>query len=116
MRSIRGQNYKWWAFLALAIGLFSSVAYQGTIIVALPSIVDDFGTDLPTAQWVLIRALGRPDAFPTGALALRRAVSRVFCGGKALSDAQLEEFSRRWAPWRTYATVYLFTALRGGMA
>ena len=54
MRSFQGQNYKWWAFLALAIGLFASVAYQGAVIVALPSIADDFGTDLPTAQWVLI--------------------------------------------------------------
>ena len=54
MQLFSGQNYKWWAFAALAIGLFSSVAYQGSIIVALPSIVDDFGTDLPTTQWVLI--------------------------------------------------------------
>lgn len=54
MRSFQGQNYKWWAFLALALGLFTSVAYQGSVIVALPSIADDFGTDLPTTQWVLI--------------------------------------------------------------
>ena len=40
--------------MALAIGLFTSVAYQGSIVVALPSIVDEFGTDLPTTQWVLI--------------------------------------------------------------
>jgi EmrB/QacA subfamily drug resistance transporter len=54
LRRFRGRNYKWWAFLALSIGLFSSVAYQGSIIIALPSIVDEFGTDLPTTQWVLI--------------------------------------------------------------
>lgn len=68
-----------------------------------------------TAQWVLIRALGRQDALPLGDLALRRAVSRVFFGGEDLSDVQVDEFAARWSPWRTYATVYLFTALRGGM-
>ena len=69
-----------------------------------------------TAQWVLIRSLGRPDALPLGDLALRRAVSRMYFGGDEINDGQLEEFSRRWSPWRTYATVYLFTALRQGMA
>ena len=68
-----------------------------------------------TAQWVLIRALGRPDALPLGDLALRRTVSRVYFGGDELTDAQVEEFSRRWSPWRAYATVYLFTAQRSGM-
>ena len=68
-----------------------------------------------TAQWVLIRSLGRPDALPLGDLALRRAVSKLYFGGDEINDSQLEEFSRRWSPWRTYATVYLFTALRQGM-
>ena len=52
--SDQSQNYKWWAFGALAIGLFSSVADTGSVIVALPSIADHFGTDLPTSQWVVI--------------------------------------------------------------
>jgi DNA-3-methyladenine glycosylase II len=69
-----------------------------------------------TAQWLLIRALGRPDAFPLGDLALRRAVSRLYFQGAGLGDGELEEFSRRWSPWRTYATVYMFTAMRTGMA
>jgi DNA-3-methyladenine glycosylase II len=68
-----------------------------------------------TAQWVLIRALGRPDALPLGDLALRRVVSRVFFEGEEVNDAQVEEFAARWSPWRTYATVYLFTAMRQGM-
>jgi 3-methyladenine DNA glycosylase/8-oxoguanine DNA glycosylase len=69
-----------------------------------------------TAQWALVRALGRPDAFPAGDLALRRAVSRLYLGDAPVSEQQAEEFSRRWSPWRTYATLYLFTALRMGVA
>ena len=68
-----------------------------------------------TAQWVLIRALGRPDALPLGDLALRRVVSRLYFEGAEIDDAQLECFARRWSPWRSYATVYLFTALRNGL-
>lgn len=68
-----------------------------------------------TAQWVLVRALGRDDAFPLGDLALRRAVSHLYFDGEPITDQQLKEFSRRWSPWRTYATVYLFTALRAGI-
>ncbi|PKB67088.1 MAG: hypothetical protein BZY81_05360 [SAR202 cluster bacterium Io17-Chloro-G4] len=74
------------------------------------------GVGVWTAQWVLIRALGRPDALPLGDLALRRVVSRVYFEGSEINDAQLDEFAQRWSPWRTYATVYLFTAMRSGMA
>ena len=67
-----------------------------------------------TAQWVLVRALARPDGFPVGDLALRRTVSSLYFDGKEIDDAQLLEFSQRWTPWRSYATSYLFAALRSG--
>jgi DNA-3-methyladenine glycosylase II len=69
-----------------------------------------------TAQWVLVRALGRPDAFPSGDLALQRAISHLYFDGAKLSAQQIEEFSQVWSPFRAYATAYLFTALRAGMA
>ena len=68
-----------------------------------------------TAQWVLVRGLGRPDALPLGDLALRRIVSTLYFDGEPITDQQLGAFSARWSPWRTYATVYLFSALRAGM-
>ncbi|MFQ6030373.1 MAG: DNA-3-methyladenine glycosylase family protein [Dehalococcoidia bacterium] len=68
-----------------------------------------------TAQWVLVRALGRPDALPLGDLALRRVVSNLYFRGDLIDDNQLAEFAARWSPYRTYATVYLFSALRNGM-
>ena len=67
-----------------------------------------------TAQWALVRALGRPDGFPAGDLALRRTVSRLYFGGAEITDGELLEFSERWSPWRSYATAYLFAALRAG--
>ncbi len=72
------------------------------------------GVGLWTAQWTLIRAIGRPDALPLGDLALRRVVSRLFRDGADVTDAQVEDIAQRWSPYRTYATVYLFSALRTG--
>ena len=67
-----------------------------------------------TAQWILVRALARPDGFPVGDLALRRTVSSLYFDGEEIDDARLLEFSARWSPWRSYATSYLFAALRSG--
>ncbi len=47
-------NYKWWAFIAVAIGTFASVADQVSVNVALPPIARHFSTDIPTVQWVII--------------------------------------------------------------
>jgi DNA-3-methyladenine glycosylase II len=72
------------------------------------------GVGMWSAQWVLSRALGRPDAFPVGDLALKRIVSQLYFGGEALTDTELGEFSWRWSPYRSLATSYLFAALRTG--
>ena len=55
IRSLReSPNYKYWGFIAIAIGLFSSVVDHGSVNVALPTIAEHFHTDLPTVQWVII--------------------------------------------------------------
>ena len=56
MRSAQTQrtNYKWWAFLAIAVGTFVSVLDFGSTLVALPTIAEHFQTDLPTVQWVMV--------------------------------------------------------------
>lgn len=76
--------------------------------------VDLRGVGQWTAQWVLVRALARPDGFPIGDLALRRTVSSLYFDGAEINDVELLEFSQRWSPWRSYATAYLFAALRAG--
>ena len=68
-----------------------------------------------TAHWLLLRALGRTDAFPAGDLALRRVVAGLYFKGRELTVAELEEFSEGWEPWRSLYTSYLFAALRRGL-
>jgi AraC family transcriptional regulator of adaptative response / DNA-3-methyladenine glycosylase II len=61
-----------------------------------------------TAQYVALRALGEPDAFPHGDGVLRRMAAPA--GAPVLSAPELEERARRWRPWRGYATVHLWRA------
>jgi AraC family transcriptional regulator of adaptative response / DNA-3-methyladenine glycosylase II len=59
-----------------------------------------------TAQYVALRALGVPDAFPASDLGLRRALGRP---GHPLSTAALAQRAERWRPWRGYAAMLLWT-------
>jgi AraC family transcriptional regulator, regulatory protein of adaptative response / DNA-3-methyladenine glycosylase II len=54
-----------------------------------------------TAQYVAMRALGEPDAFPSGDLGLLRAL-------ELKSVRELERRAEAWRPWRAYAAMYLW--------
>ena len=54
LSAVNSTHYKWWAFIAISIGTFVSVADNGSTVVALPTIADNFDTNLPTSQWVVI--------------------------------------------------------------
>jgi AraC family transcriptional regulator of adaptative response / DNA-3-methyladenine glycosylase II len=56
-----------------------------------------------TAQYVAMRALGEPDAFPSGDLGLLRALALK-------SPGELERRAEAWRPWRAYASMYLWTS------
>jgi AraC family transcriptional regulator of adaptative response / DNA-3-methyladenine glycosylase II len=60
-----------------------------------------------TAQYVALRGLGEPDAFPSGDLVLRR---RAAGAGKALTAASLLARAEAWRPWRGYAVMLLWGA------
>jgi DNA-3-methyladenine glycosylase II len=63
-----------------------------------------------TADGVLLLALRRPDIWPAGDLALRRAVARVWALDDHVSLAEVDALGERFRPWRTLAAVYLLTA------
>jgi AraC family transcriptional regulator, regulatory protein of adaptative response / DNA-3-methyladenine glycosylase II len=54
-----------------------------------------------TAQYVAMRALGEPDAFPRDDLGLLHAL-------KLESSCELEQRAEAWRPWRSYAAMYLW--------
>jgi DNA-3-methyladenine glycosylase II len=67
-----------------------------------------------TANWLLIRALGRPDGFPASDLSLMRMVGTLAGKGATLTATEAGEYSRRWSPYRSFVTGYLFAAARSG--
>ena len=58
-----------------------------------------------TAEYLLLRAVGWPDAFPTSDLGLLKA--------SGLSLAELRVRADRWRPWRGYAAILLWQSLGG---
>jgi AraC family transcriptional regulator of adaptative response / DNA-3-methyladenine glycosylase II len=56
-----------------------------------------------TAQYIAMRALHWPDAFPSGDLMLMRAANAT--------QRQLQKLAEAWRPWRAYATHYLWQSL-----
>ncbi|HZU22762.1 MAG TPA: AlkA N-terminal domain-containing protein, partial [Terriglobales bacterium] len=92
--------------LARAV-LEGKIDFEGTAadicaaLAALPGIGDW------TAQYVALRALGEPDAFPASDLGLRK-----MAGGKlqTLSAKELAAKAEAWRPWRGYAAMHLWRA------
>lgn len=69
--------------------------------------------DLPgigpwTADYILMRGLRHPDAFPAGDLVLRRALADE---DETLSTRELERRSEAWRPWRAYAAMWLWKSM-----
>jgi AraC family transcriptional regulator of adaptative response / DNA-3-methyladenine glycosylase II len=60
-----------------------------------------------TAQYVALRALGEPDAFPAADLVLRRVAAS---DGTPLTPRALEARADAWRPWRGYAVLQLWRA------
>ncbi len=56
-----------------------------------------------TTDYLSLRALHDPDAFPVGDLVLRRALDGA-------TAAEALRRGERWRPWRAYATMHLWTA------
>jgi len=61
-----------------------------------------------TAEYVAMRALGEPDAFPASDLGVRTALGN---GAGSLPAKKVAELAEAWRPWRAYAVMYLWHSL-----
>jgi AraC family transcriptional regulator of adaptative response / DNA-3-methyladenine glycosylase II len=94
---------------AQTIRAFSRAICNGRIHFEALANLEDFiarvseipGIDLWTAQYIAMRALGEPDAFPSGDPVLQRTLGLT-------SAAELERRAESWRPWRSYASMYLW--------
>jgi AraC family transcriptional regulator of adaptative response / DNA-3-methyladenine glycosylase II len=62
-----------------------------------------------TAQYVAMRALKFPDAFPASDLGLLKAISNK----TRISPVELKRRAESWRPWRAYAALLLWSSLSG---
>ena len=103
---------------ANAIRTLALAVHTRAVELAAPRGLEDFEkrlTALPgigpwTAQYVALRALGEPDAFPAGDLGLRRALEAA---GASADAPALRARSTAWSPFRAYATLHLWKSLAG---
>jgi AraC family transcriptional regulator of adaptative response / DNA-3-methyladenine glycosylase II len=86
-------------------GLFSPRADLDRAVAALAALP---GVGEWTAQYIALRALREPDAFPHADVGLMRALAGP--DGVRPSPAQLLARAEAWRPWRAYAAQHLWTA------
>lgn len=94
---------------AESIRAFARAVREGQIVFSSVENVDEFQArlcELPgigdwTAQYIALRALGEPDAFPASDLGLLRSMSLH-------DERELARRAEAWRPWRAYAAMYLW--------
>jgi AraC family transcriptional regulator, regulatory protein of adaptative response / DNA-3-methyladenine glycosylase II len=83
-------------------------APRGDLAQAVARLRDLPGIGEWTAQYVALRELREPDAFPHGDIGLMRAIEKL--EGRRPSAAELNTRAEAWRPWRAYAATHLWTA------
>ncbi len=64
-----------------------------------------------TAEMFLMFALGRPDVFPVDDLGIRKAMQRAYGYKRDPAPATMQRHARKWRPYRSVATWYLWRSL-----
>jgi AraC family transcriptional regulator, regulatory protein of adaptative response / DNA-3-methyladenine glycosylase II len=92
------------------VGLAQAVARRRIVLTFASNVEEQIESlmSLPgighwTANYIAMRALHWPDAFPTGDLVLMRAAGS--------NQKQLQQRSEAWRPWRAYAAHYLWQSM-----
>jgi AraC family transcriptional regulator, regulatory protein of adaptative response / DNA-3-methyladenine glycosylase II len=89
------------AIVTGAVGFDHSVEDATRQLGRVPGVGDS------SAQYVALRALGEPDAFPAADLTLRRQAGTE---GSPLTARALEALAESWRPWRGYSAFHLWAA------
>ncbi len=91
---------------AVAAGEFSFVV-NGSLGDFIDHLTQIPGIGDWTAQYIAMRALGEPDAFPAADLGIAKALQD---GDKRPTPQQILRRAENWRPWRAYAAIYLWHA------
>lgn len=76
------------------------------------AVIDELTTITGVGEWTaemqLMFALGREDVFPVGDLGIRKGMRDLV--DPDLTRAEMIDYSERWSPYRSYASLYLWRA------
>jgi DNA-3-methyladenine glycosylase II len=64
-----------------------------------------------TAEMFLMFSLGRPDVFPVDDLGIRKAMQRAYGYKREPAPTTMQRQARKWRPYRSVATWYLWRSL-----
>ncbi|MFZ0711283.1 MAG: hypothetical protein WAM53_14690, partial [Terrimicrobiaceae bacterium] len=64
-----------------------------------------------TVHVLMIFHLGRPDVLPTGDFGIRKAFSLLYRRRRAVKPEAILRHSKRWQPYRSFASWYLWRSL-----
>lgn len=64
-----------------------------------------------TVHMLMIFYLGRPDVMPTGDYAIRKAFSLLYRKGRAVTPEAILRHAKKWQPYRSTASWYLYRSL-----
>jgi DNA-3-methyladenine glycosylase II len=67
-----------------------------------------------TADTFLLGQLGRPDVLPAADLGIRRAMQEAYGLDRIPTEGEVRRIGEAWRPYRSLATAYLYSSLRGG--
>lgn len=73
---------------------------------ALETLTSIKGIGRWTAEYVLIRALGFPDAITAADVGLRKAIGNAYGMSRSATEQEVRELAERWRPWRGWAAFY----------
>jgi DNA-3-methyladenine glycosylase II len=69
-----------------------------------------------TVQMLLIFYLGRPDVMPASDFGIRKAFSLLYRRGRPVTPAAILRHAKRWQPYRSLASWYLWRSLDAELA
>lgn len=64
-----------------------------------------------SVECFLLFGLGRPDVMPAADIGVQSAMQRLYGMAHRPGEAEVRRLAEAWAPWRSYATYYLWQSL-----
>ncbi|MGM0875946.1 MAG: DNA-3-methyladenine glycosylase family protein [Bacillota bacterium] len=64
-----------------------------------------------TVQNLLLAGLGRPNLFPKADIGIQKAMQKHFNLEKKPTSEEMDQYSKQWSPYLSYATLYLWRSI-----